>query len=61
MSRLILPRGARISVPEEDVARIGFGVAAPHMLKSLRVDIPHVGALLPAIGLVRHPLSNMCA
>jgi hypothetical protein len=29
-----------------------------NMLKSLRVDIPHVGALLPAIGFVRQPQSE---
>jgi hypothetical protein len=29
-----------------------------NMLKSLRVDIPHVGALMPAIGFVRQPQSG---
>jgi Methyltransferase domain len=28
------------------------------MLKSLRVDIPHIGALMPAIGFVRQPRSG---
>ncbi len=32
-----------------------------NMLKSLRVDIPHVGALMPAIGFVRQPpLALLC-
>ncbi len=32
-----------------------------NMLKSLRVDIPHVGALMPAIGFVRQPpLGRLC-
>jgi catechol 2,3-dioxygenase-like lactoylglutathione lyase family enzyme len=31
------------------------------MLKSLRVDIPHVGALMPAIGFVRQPPTGQYA
>src|SRR5467141_2731194 len=32
-----------------------------NMLKSSRLDIPHVGALLPAIGFVRHPPTGQYA